>query len=66
VKIASLQQLPQRWPLCVMPPENLRSYTAAKEISASALLSLNVYQGYVTQFQLVLLLRCRQDRRPKF
>jgi hypothetical protein len=49
-KIASLQPQPPLSPLYAMQPVNLRSYIAAKEISASVLQSLNVYQVYVTLF----------------
>jgi hypothetical protein len=52
VKIASLQLLPRRLLLYAMPLANLHSCTAAKEISVSVLQSLNVFQVYVTLFQL--------------
>jgi hypothetical protein len=66
VKIASLQPLPQLSPLFAMQPVNLRSSIDAKEISAYALLSLNVYQVYVTLFQLVHRSQCRQVLLHKF
>jgi hypothetical protein len=53
VKIVSLPLLPRRWLLCAMPPANLRSSIAAKEISVSALLSLSDFQDFVTLFRLV-------------
>jgi hypothetical protein len=52
VKIASLQPLPQHWPLFAMPLVNLHSYIAAKEISESVLLWPKDFQVCVTLFQL--------------
>jgi hypothetical protein len=52
-KIASLPLLLQLWPLSATPPVNLRSYTAAKEISVSVLLSLSDFRDYATLFLLV-------------
>jgi hypothetical protein len=53
VKIASLLLLPQPLPPFAMQRVNLRSYTAVREISASALQLLNDFQVYVTLSLLV-------------
>jgi hypothetical protein len=52
VKIVYLLLLPLPLLLCVMQLANLRSYTAAREISESALQLPNVYLGFVILFQL--------------
>jgi hypothetical protein len=53
VKIDFWQLQVQPWPLYAMPQVNLPSSIAVREISESALLSLNVYQVFGILFQLV-------------
>jgi hypothetical protein len=53
VKIAYLLLLPRPLPHFAMQQVNPLSYTAAKEIFESVLQSLNDYQDFATQYQLV-------------
>jgi hypothetical protein len=64
IDLSQQQELP--WQRCVMQLVNLLSSIAAKEIFESVWLLQNDFQVYVTLFQSVHLLRCRQDLRRKF
>jgi hypothetical protein len=66
VKIAYWPLLLQRLLRCAMQLANLRSCTAAKEISESASLLLNVYLVYATLFQLAHRSQCRPVLLRKF
>jgi hypothetical protein len=53
VKIVYLLRLAHHLPLYVMQQENPHSSIAVKEISESALQSLNAFQVFAIQYQLV-------------
>jgi hypothetical protein len=66
VKIAYWPLLPQHSRRCAMQLVNPLSCTAAKEISESASLLLNVYLDFATLFQLEHRSQCRQVLLRKF
>jgi hypothetical protein len=65
-KIAYLPQPPPYLPPCAMQQENPRSFTAAKEISASALQLPSAYLVYVILCRSVHHSQCKQVLLRKF